>query len=70
MLLRMKAIFDCLWFGLLPYWVYEEEPHYGRGIKNYLNHAALNYTLAKAWIKGKEDEEDRELAAKVTRYFR
>ena len=25
---RTKAIFNCLWFGLLPSWIYEKECHY------------------------------------------
>lgn len=43
---RLIAIFNCLWFGILPSWVYEKECHY-QYTQTYLNHLKYNLKLAK-----------------------
>ena len=55
--MRTKAIFCCLYFGIVPSWVYEPTCHYNRG---YWLHLKLNFGQAMIWIKGQETKEDRE----------
>ena len=43
---RAKAIFNCLWFGILPSWVYEKECHY-KYSQTYYKHLKYNLNLAK-----------------------
>ena len=51
---RLKAIFNCLWFGILPSWVYEKECHY-KYSQTYFNHLKYNLTLAKDLILSREN---------------
>lgn len=55
--MRFMAILCALWFGVMPWWVYERSPHYGCG---YWAHLRLNLGLAWRWGWRRETEEDRE----------
>lgn len=53
MLLRLKSIFDCLWFGIMPSFIYEETCHYGD--YGWYNHLKLNLGLAWKLITYQEN---------------
>lgn len=59
---RYRAVFCCLWFGVLPWWVYEAKPHYDCG---YWAHLWLNLRYAWVWITGMETPEDDEFERTV-----
>ena len=49
---RLKAIFNCLWFGILPSYIYEKECHYkkhgdGENAFTYFDHLKLNMIILK-----------------------
>jgi len=69
-MLRLKAILDCIYFGLVPYWVYEERSHYGDTVKDYFYHIKINARVAWAWITFKESQEMVYLAKQKARYIR
>jgi len=46
--LRLKAIFDCLYFGIVPSFVYEKNCHY-KGV-SYWNHLMMNMRSIPAWV--------------------
>ncbi len=48
--IRVRAIWSCLYFGLLPWQFYEPRCHYRRG---YFRHAWLNIEQAWKWITGR-----------------
>ncbi len=52
--LKLKAICSCVWFGIMPYWVYENECHYD----NYLSHLVFNLKYMFKWILNDIDESD------------
>lgn len=60
--IRIKAILNCLYFGLLPWWVYERNRHYDC---SYIRHLAINIQYAWRWITFQENESDREFELKV-----
>lgn len=48
--IRGRAVRCCLWFGVLPSWVYEDHRHYGC---SYAAHLWLNLRYAWVWITGR-----------------
>mgnify|MGYP003451633122 CR=1 FL=1 len=48
MKIRIKAIWCCLFYGLMPWWVYEQECHY-KG-DSYWQHLVMNVKYAGVWI--------------------
>ena len=67
---RLVSIFNCLWFGLLPYYIYERECHY-KYSQTYLNHAKYNLRLAKDLLLLKEEEKLHSFfKIKFKKYFR
>ena len=54
--MRLKAMWCCMWFGTMPYRVYEKKKHYRRG---YWKHLKLNWGTVWMWLTHK----------KVTRSF-
>ena len=46
--LRIRAIFCCLYFGTMPWRVYEKECHY-EGV-SYLSHLWMNLETAWHWV--------------------
>ena len=69
-MLRIKALFDCLYFALVPYWVYEDSPHYGEERGAYLHHARINWRVAKHWLTFSETESMIQLAKAKTTYVK
>lgn len=53
--MRIRAIYYCLKFGVLPWWCYERRRHY---TCSYLDHLALNLRYAWRWITFQETAED------------
>ena len=58
---RLKAIFNCLWFGILPSYIYEKECHYkkhgdGENAFSYFDHLKLNMIILKCLIFKTEHE--------------
>lgn len=49
--LRSRAIFCCLWFGLLPWWVYENTPHCSCP---WWEHLKLNLADARMWLENRQ----------------
>lgn len=60
---RLKAIYFCLKFGVLPFWMYEKECHY-KGM-TYFNHLVLNIKYALVWITFRETSEDIQFEAET-----
>ena len=67
--LKTKAIFDCVWFGLMPSTVYEDECHYA-GECSYWEHLKMNCRLAIRWINGTQTEGMEAMAKKKTTYVK
>lgn len=53
--MRIRAIFYALKFGILPYWLYEENKHYRC---SYLQHLIINLKYALRWLSFQEDDSD------------
>jgi hypothetical protein len=61
--MRRRAIWCALKFGLLPWWLYEEEKHYaGMG---YWAHLWLNLRYGARWLLHREDGGDRAFEMEV-----
>jgi hypothetical protein len=48
---RSRALLCCLWFGLIPWQIYERKRHYDGG---YLGHLWLNIGYAFRWMTCRE----------------
>jgi hypothetical protein len=55
--IRLLAIFNCIYFGILPSWVYEKVKHYDC---SYIQHLVINLRYAWRWITFTEDQSDWE----------
>lgn len=53
--MRLRAIFCCLYFGLVPWSIYEKTKHY---CGTYWGHLKLNLEQSTVWLLYKETEED------------
>ena len=49
--MRLKAMWCCMWFGTMPYRVYEKKKHYRRG---YWKHLKLNWGTVWMWLTHKK----------------
>lgn len=56
-MIRLRAILCSLWFGILPWWLYEEECHYRPW--GYWRHLAHNLAYALTWAASRERDFDR-----------
>lgn len=56
--MRLRAIASALWFGILPWWLYESKCHY-QGMA-YRAHLWMNLKMTARWASFREDEEDRD----------
>jgi len=45
--MRLKGIWCCIWFGTMPWRLYEKEKHYRRG---YWKHLKLNWGTVWMWL--------------------
>lgn len=66
---RIKAVFNCMWFGIMPSWVYEKECHYV-GHFNYFSHLIHNFNIAKLLVLKKELENHHTFYKSKVKYFR
>ena len=66
-MVRIRAIWYCLFFGLLPWWVYEKECHY-KGM-TYRRHRWLNLALAARWVRNEQTPEDIEFEREANNNF-
>ena len=53
--MRIRAIFCCFYFSLMPWWIYEKKKHYDT---HYLKHIKLNLSQIKVWLLKQETQED------------
>ena len=53
--MRIRAVFCCIYFSLMPWWIYEKKKHYDT---NYLKHMKLNLSQIKVWLLKQETQED------------
>lgn len=60
--MKLRAIFCCTYFSIVPWWVYEKEKHYER---TYWKHLKLNWKQAMIWLTGKETEDDIEFEKEI-----
>jgi len=60
--MKLRAIFCCFYFGIVPWWIYQKKCHYGRG---YWNHLKLNFQQIKIWITDKYTKEDIDFEKEV-----
>lgn len=72
---RIFAIFKCVYFGILPYWVYEKTCHYrktGEGceVYTYLDHLKMNYYTARSLLLKTEHECTHDFHKAKCKYFR
>jgi hypothetical protein len=61
---RLRAIFCCLWFGILPSWVYEPVCHYRRG---YFRHCKLNLQQVWVWLSFSEKASSIDFELEINR---
>ena len=61
--IRARAIFCCVWFGTMPWWLYESKKHYEYG---YFSHLKLNWKMVFVWLTNlKIDVEELEFEEKA-----
>lgn len=60
--LRFRAIICALYYGILPWWLYEEEKHYK---SSYFIHLISNIGYACKWLFFLESEEDQNFELQV-----
>lgn len=69
--MRIKAVFCCLYFGLLPSWVYETRCHYSSaaisGGMTYWEHLKINLRRARLWAWGLPDQHEVDFELRVNR---
>ena len=60
---RTRAIFCCIWFGTMPWQLYESEKHYEY---DYYSHLKLNLGSAWMWLTSRKiDKEELEFEHEV-----
>lgn len=53
---RLHAIWCCIYYGVLPWWLYEDEPHFAP--MGYWSHLWMNIETAYRWMTWRENDED------------
>ena len=48
---RARAIFCCIWFGTMPWRLYESKKHYEY---NYWSHVKLNWGMVWVWLTSRK----------------
>lgn len=66
---RTIAVFNCIWFGVLPSWVYEKKCHY-TGHFTYTTHLIHNLKIVKLLILKQEPEKHHNFYRSKAKYFR
>lgn len=60
---RARAIFCCIWFGTMPWRLYEKKKHYQY---DYVSHLKLNWQMVWVWLTTwKMDTEELEFEHEV-----
>ena len=59
---RIRAIFCCLYFSILPWWIYEKNKHYD---STYFRHIKLNFEQIKVLLLKQETNEDLDFEKEV-----
>tara|TARA_E500000331_G_C17152320_1_gene667913 strand:- start:433 stop:708 length:276 start_codon:yes stop_codon:yes gene_type:complete len=60
---RARAIFCCIWFGTMPWQLYEHKKHYEY---DYWSHLKLNWKMVLVWLTSlKIDAEELEFEQKA-----
>ncbi|MGN6416161.1 MAG: hypothetical protein ACTHMC_01625 [Pseudobacter sp.] len=65
-MIRIKAILYALYFGIMPYWMYEKERHYRC---SWYAHLVINLQYAYRWITFRETHSDRKFERKTNNNF-
>ena len=60
--MRIRAIFCCIYFSVVPWWVYEKKKHYK---STYFKHIKLNFEQLKVWLLKQATEEDIEFEQQI-----
>ena len=61
--IRARAIFCCIWFGTMPWQLYEHKKHYEY---DYWSHLKLNWKMVLVWLTSlKIDAEELEFEQKA-----
>ncbi len=63
--MRVRAIACAAFYGLAPYWLYEDSPHYAP--MSYLAHLWMNVAYGFRWLTFRETAEDRRFEREVNR---
>lgn len=66
---RSIAVFNCIYFGVVPSYVYEKKCHYS-GSFTYLEHLVHNLRIAKLLVTFKEPEKYHNFYKSKAKYFR
>lgn len=61
--MRRRAIACAAFYGLAPYWLYEDSPHYAP--ISYPSHLAMNLGAIWRWATFRETAEDRQFELEV-----
>jgi hypothetical protein len=61
--MRVRAIACAVFYGVVPYWLYEDQPHYAP--MGYLTHLRMNLAYCLRWLTFRETDEDRRFEAEV-----
>ena len=61
--MRLRAIWSCLFFGLMPWQLYERTCHY-KGM-SYTMHLTYNLRYALDWVCFRETDAEREFEKEV-----
>ena len=65
--IRIRAIFNFLYFGIMPSWVYEKQRHYRC---SYWVHLRMNMSGLVDWVMLRENDDDIAFVMKPCKYFR
>lgn len=66
--MRLRAIFCCLYFGVMPWQLYETAKHYEGW--SYLRHLRLNINQALIWLTFRETDNDCKFEQEVNTNWR
>lgn len=64
---KAMAIFNCVYFAVMPWWVYEENCHHKT---TYWKHLLINLQYAGDWLNGNITQDDVDFVSTPVKYFR
>lgn len=65
--MRFRAIVCAIFYGITPFWFYEDEPHYAP--ISYFSHLSMNIVYGLRWLTFHEGPEDRQFEREVNGTF-